>query len=104
MTPTRARIFQHGVFAGILEAQGKGLYRFTYDPDYAGPAISFAMPLALKQYEFDSFPPLFEGLLPEGLQLEALLRINKLDRDDLMGQLLAVGGDVVGSLTITGEP
>jgi HipA-like protein len=32
--------------------------------------------------------------------LEGLLRQTKLDRDDLMGQLLAVGGDVVGNVTI----
>jgi serine/threonine-protein kinase HipA len=39
-------------------------------------------------------------LLPEGGQLEALLRIRKLDRQDLFGQLLAVGQDVVGSLRV----
>jgi serine/threonine-protein kinase HipA len=51
-------------------------------------------------WNFPDFPAPFEGLLPEGGQLEALLRIRKLDRQDLFGQLLAVGQDVVGSLRV----
>jgi len=47
-----------------------------------------------------SFPPVFEGLLPEGAQLEALLRRYKIDKQDMFQQLLIVGEDVVGSLTI----
>lgn len=61
------------------------------------------MPVTQRVHEFDRFPPPFEGLLPEGVQLEALLKRLKIDRDDLFGQLLAVGGDVVGSLKITEE-
>jgi serine/threonine-protein kinase HipA len=41
-----------------------------------------------------------EGLLPEGPQLEAILRRHKIDRGDCFGQLMAVGKDVVGSLTV----
>jgi serine/threonine-protein kinase HipA len=58
------------------------------------------MPLRPEPYVFDIFPPFFKGLLPEGRQLEALLRTDKLDRNDLMGQLLAVGEDVFGSVRI----
>ena len=57
------------------------------------------MPVALTAHEFDRFPPAFEGLLPEGMQLEAMLRRCKLDRSDLFGQLIVVGADLVGSLT-----
>jgi serine/threonine-protein kinase HipA len=32
--------------------------------------------------------------------LEALLRIRKIDRDDLFGQLVAVGADLVGAATV----
>jgi len=35
--------------------------------------------------------------------LEGLLRQCKIDRTDLFGQLLAVGGDTVGAVTVTGE-
>ena len=40
------------------------------------------------------------GLLPEGPQLEAILRKHKIDRADCFRQLIIVGQDVVGSLTI----
>ena len=46
------------------------------------------------------FPAVFEGLLLEGNQLEAMLRRYKLDRSDLFGQLVVVGEDLVGSLTV----
>ena len=51
-------------------------------------------------HEFDRFPPAFEGLLPEGIQLEAMLRRYKLDRSDLFGQLIIAGQDLVGALTV----
>ena len=58
------------------------------------------MPVAQAVHEFDRFPPAFEGLLPEGIQLEAMLRRYKLDRSDLFGQLIVTGQDLVGSLTV----
>jgi serine/threonine-protein kinase HipA len=39
-------------------------------------------------------------LLPEGPQLEALLRKHKIDRHDAFRQLVTVGEDLVGSLTV----
>jgi serine/threonine-protein kinase HipA len=97
----KAQVFQKRLLAGVLEELGTGRYRFTYEQGYAGDPVSLAMPATQRMYDFDSFPPVFEGLLPEGYQLEALLRRNKIDRTDLFVQLLAVGQDVVGSLTIT---
>ncbi len=58
------------------------------------------MPVRTEPYTFDSLPPFFDGLLPEGVGLEGLLREQKLDRSDWMGQLLAVGADVVGAVTL----
>ena len=58
------------------------------------------MPLTQLIYDYDKFPPFFEGLLPEGMMLEGLLRHTKIDRNDLMGQLIAVGGDLVGNVTV----
>lgn len=97
----RARVFVDGLLAGELQEIEKGkLYRFIYLDNYTGLPVSFKMPTDKKIYEFDRFPPFFEGLLPEGVMLEGLLRQTKLDRDDLMEQLIAVGGDVVGNVTI----
>jgi serine/threonine-protein kinase HipA len=43
-------------------------------------------------------------LLPEGPQLEAILRLHKIDRSDCFRQLITVGQDLVGSLTIEQDP
>ena len=97
----RAKVFMHNTFAGILEEITKGqMYRFIYDDKYQGRPISLTMPLSNKIYEFAQFPPFFDGVLPEGLQLEGLLRQRKIDKDDLFSQLIAVGKDLVGAVTI----
>ena len=97
----KAEIFVHGERAGILEEIApNGACRFTYDQGYRGPPVSLTMPVDRKTYDFDGFPPFFEGLLPEGYNLEALLRARKIDRLDLFGQLLAVGDDTVGAVTV----
>ena len=67
---------------------------------YRGEPVSLTMPTSQPVWDFPHFPAPFEGLLPEGVQLDALLRIRKLDKSDLFGQLLEVGQDVVGSLRI----
>ena len=85
--------------AGILR-ELEHAYEFEYDSGYKGPAVSWTMPVRGEIYHFEDFPPFFEGLLPEGPQLEALLRHSKLDRSDLLGQLLQVGADLVGSVTV----
>lgn len=89
----------HGKPAGVLEETERG-YRFAYRSDYAGDPISLTMPLTRADYDFEGFPPFFDGLLPEGFQLESLLQQTKLDADDYLGQLLAVGLDCVGSVTV----
>ena len=58
------------------------------------------MPFGGVNYDFDSFPPFFERLLPEGVQLEGLLKIGKLDRNDLFSQLIVLGSDKVGNVTV----
>lgn len=96
----KAEIYQQGEFAGTLEELGRNHYRFVYKPGFQGEPISLALPVRENPYEFDVFPPVLEGLLPEGVQLEAMLRQFKVDRQDLFQQLLIVGADVVGSLTV----
>ena len=96
----KAEIYQQTALAGMLEEFEVGRWRFTYADGYAGEPVSLTMPLAQRVHEFDRFPPVFEGLLPEGIQLEAMLRRYKLDRADLFGQLIVAGQDLVGSLTV----
>jgi serine/threonine-protein kinase HipA len=103
--PKRAAIYQQGHLAGHLENLGdrKG-WRFVYVPGYAGEAVSLTLPVRAEPYEFDEFPAVFEGLLPEGVQLEALLRMHKIDRSDSFRQLITVGHDMVGALTARDAP
>ncbi|MCJ8499682.1 HipA N-terminal domain-containing protein [Desulfatitalea alkaliphila] len=97
----KADVFMHEVHAGILEELSPGTrYRFTYDPVYEGSPVSLTAPVRPEPYEFEVFPPFLEGLLPEGYNLEALLRALKIDRRDLFSQLLAVGKDMVGAVTV----
>ena len=90
----------HGRDAGLLRKEGLSSYSFEYISDYDGPPVSLTMPPRAEAYHFDRFPPFFDGLLPEGWQLDALLRQSKVDRRDFMGQLALVGGDTVGAVTI----
>ena len=96
----KAEIYQQAALAGILEEFDGGRWRFTYVDGYSGEPVSLTMPDAKAVHGFDRFPPVFEGLLPEGIQLEAMLRRYKLDRNDLFGQLIVAGQDLVGSLTV----
>ena len=98
----KANIFYNNkVFVGVLlENQSNKSYLIQYDENYTGPPLSLTMPISQKEYSFNNFPPFFEGVLPEGVQLEALLKIKKLNRDDYFGQLMAVGNDLVGAFSV----
>ncbi len=100
----RARVYVDGHQAGLLEDAGDGTFIFRYLEEYAGPPVSLNMPLTCRTYEFNGFPPFFEGLLPEGDMLEGLLRLRKIDRSDLFAQIVAVGRDTVGAVTVLEEP
>ncbi len=91
----------HGLKAGILiEIEKSREYQFEYSDSYSGPPISVTMSSEQKEYRYGQFPPFFEGLLPEGANLDLLLRTKKIDRNDLFGILLAVGNDTVGAVTV----
>lgn len=97
----RAKILVNNIHAGELQEIERGRrYRFIYLEDYHGPWVSLEMPTTKLDYEYDKFPPFFEGLLPEGMMLEGLLRYAKIDRNDLMTQLITVGSDLVGNVTV----
>ena len=87
--------------AGILEEITPGKkYQFIYGYEYKGDGISLTMPSTKREYVFEGFPPFFEGLLPEGYQLKALLKKESISEKDLFSQLLAVGSDLVGNITV----
>ncbi len=100
----RAIIRQHGIPAGNLAEVDTGGWSFAYLPDYSGPPVSLTLLVREEPWLSTDFPPFLEGLLPEGPQLDAILRKHKIDRSDCFRQLMIVGHDVVGSLTVEEWP
>lgn len=97
----KAKIYVSGKEAGVLtEIEKTKSYDFEYLEDYNGQDVSLTMPSSKRKFTFDSFPAFFDGLLPEGWQLESLLKQKKLDRNDNFGLLLIVGKDLVGNVTV----
>lgn len=97
----KAKVYVNDIEAGTLtELDYREKYRFEYLENYKGNPVSLTMPVSQSVYEFNIFPPFFEGLLPEGYQLDGLLKFAKIDRNDLFSQLLAVGDDLVGNVSV----
>lgn len=97
----KAKVYVNGIEAGILTELVKGNdYVFEYHDNYNSLEISRTMPVSQRIYKFNKFPPFFDGLLPEGVQLEGLLKIKKIDRSDYFSQLIAIGEDMVGVVTV----
>jgi serine/threonine-protein kinase HipA len=97
----KANVFVKSLEAGtLIEIKPGSEYEFKYHEKYNGTAVSRTMPITNRLYKFNSFPPFFEGLLPEGILLEGLLKIKKIDRNDFFSQLIAVGEDMVGTVTV----
>ncbi|MFH1874047.1 MAG: HipA N-terminal domain-containing protein [Pseudomonadota bacterium] len=96
----KALVFVNGEQAGILVEKDDATFSFSYDQDYQGEPISLTMPKDKNVYEFNKFPPFFDGLLPEGFELEALLKNYKIDRYDYFTQMVTVGADLVGAVTV----
>ena len=96
----QATVKVHDQEAGILTQTDDHHYRFEYLKAYTGAPVSLTMPTTEGVFDYTTFPPFFDGVLPEGGQLEGLLRIRKIDRNDYFSQLLAVGQDLVGAVTV----
>ena len=97
----KAKVFLSDREVGILtEVEYGKKYLFEYLSGYSGSPISLTMNVSRLSYEFDSFPPFFEGLLPEGYQLDGLLKFGKIDRNDYFSQIVSVGGDMVGNVVV----
>jgi len=63
-----AKVYMHNKLAGYLtEIEKNKKFKFSYDDNYKGEPISLRMPVELKEFNFNAFPPFFDGLLPEGI-------------------------------------
>lgn len=97
----KASIYMQDKLAGFLtESPDKTTYIFEYVDNYEGLPVSLTMPIEQKSYSYNTFPPFFDGVLPEGIMLDGLLRQLKIDKKDYFSQLIAVGEDLVGAVTV----
>jgi serine/threonine-protein kinase HipA len=97
----KAKVFVNNREAGMLiEIQFGGKYLFEYMEGYSGMPVSLTLPVSDKVYELSAFPPFFEGLLPEGYQLEGLLKYGKVDRNDLFAQLAGLSRETKYNYTM----
>ena len=96
----KANVYNHGILAGLLIETDQKKYEFHYQEQYEGRPVSLTMPVKKQHFEFETFPPFFDGVLPEGILLESLLKTAKIDRYDYFSQLMLVGNDLVGSVTV----
>jgi len=99
----KAAVFYSDERAGTLSKTGN-TYQFVYEGDYlknvGALPISVSLPLRQEVYEFDSFPPFFDGLLPEGWLLDLTTSKYKIDRSDKFSLLLAIGGNSMGAVHV----
>ncbi len=96
----RAIVFVHGKRAGILTELSARGYSFEYDDNYKGAVVSLTIPTSHKNFFYKSFPPFFNGLLPEGVMLQVFLRISKIDKNEFFSQLIAKGNNLAGAVTV----
>ena len=97
----KAKVYMQKSLAGyLIEEERNRSYKFLYEEEYIGLPVSLTMPVEIKEFHFSSFPPFFEGLLPEGVLLDGLLRIKKIDKEDYFSQILATGSDLVGAVSV----
>lgn len=95
----RLRIYVGDRLAGHL-VRGREGYGFEYLAEYDGPPVFLGWALPSPPRQWEAFPAVFEGLLPEGVLLDQLLAKHKLDKADRWGQLVAVGQDLTGFISV----
>ena len=98
----RLCIYVGAHWAGYLSRNESG-YSFEYLSDYSGPPVFLGWDVEQTHRDWDRFPPAFDGLLPEGVLLDQLLAKHKLDKADKWGQLIAVGLDLTGFVSVIPE-
>lgn len=89
-----------GVRAGRLIRKGNGNLQFRYDPNYAGPAISQALPIQSAAHSHSVCRAVFGGLLLEGDARTVLARNLGISVGNDYALLEETGGDCAGAVTL----
>lgn len=93
-------VYLAGRRAGRLIRKDNGSLQFRYDADYAGPAISQALPIQETAHPNRVCRAVFGGLLLEGDARETIARNLGVSSGNDYALLEALGGDCAGALTI----
>ena len=93
-------VYLAGQRAGRLIRKDNGNLQFRYDPDYAGPPISQAMPKQTEAYPHALCHAVFGGLLLEGDARASLVRNMGVSSSNDYALLEEVGGDCAGAVTL----
>ena len=101
----KAKVYNKGELAGVLEKTQQGEYLFRYENEYLNNpetyAISLTLPKKANTYKSQKLFPFFFGLLSEGVNKHTQCRLLKIDENDHFKLLLkTAGSDTIGSITI----
>jgi serine/threonine-protein kinase HipA len=89
-----------GSRAGRLIHKDNGNLQFRYDNGYAGPPVSWALPMQTEAHPHALCRAVFGGLLPEGDGREALARNLGISAGNDYALLEEVGGDCAGAIVL----
>ena len=93
-------VYLCGRRAGRLIRKDNGNLQFRYDPEYAGPVISQALPVQVAAHSHAVCRAVFGGLLLEGDAREALARNLGISSGNDYALLQELGGDCAGAITL----
>ena len=100
-------VWWEGAIVGSLALDADGQMQFTYAEEWLArdrsPAISCSLPKRREPFRRRLCRPFFEGLLPEGAQRDAVVRVLRVSPDNEFGLLERLGGEVAGALTLWPE-
>jgi serine/threonine-protein kinase HipA len=97
---TELVVYLCGRRAGRLIRKDNGNLQFRYDPGYAGPVLSQALPLQEAAHSHAICHSVFGGLLLEGDARETLARNLGVSRSNDYALLQELGGDCAGAITL----
>lgn len=100
-----ARVYVRNRFAGTLAETDEG-YTFAYDRAYLteenATVVSLTLPLRAEAYTSKTLFSFFDGLIPEGWLLDAVIKNWKINAQDRFGLLLLACKDCIGNVCILG--
>lgn len=91
--------------AGQLIQHDNGSFTFRYHHEWfidaSKPSISLSLPKNQQTYYAETLFPFFHNMLPEGINKQVVCQLNKIDRDDDFGLLIATAKyDSIGAVKV----